>query len=104
MPKPKSKKQSQPLTGGEIDQLLANQANVILEAVTEGFTSQGRRIDRLEKTVHQSFNTVITKLDGVIQELQAPREEDVARARQLHQHDDQLLSHEKRITALERRS
>ena len=102
--KPESKKQNQPVARGKIDQILANQANVILEAVTEGFASQDRRIDRLEQTVHQSFGQVMTQLDAVMKEVQAHREEDVTGARQLHRHDDQLLKHEKRITALERRS
>ncbi len=42
-----------------------------------------------------------TKLDGVLQILQARREEDVVGARELYRHDIQLFSHEKRIAALE---
>ena len=49
-------------------------------------------------------DTVITKLDGVMQQLQSHREEDIAGAQQLHRHDDQLLNHERRITALEQQS
>jgi hypothetical protein len=122
MPKPKSKTQKEVPSGKGIEQLLADQASVILEAVDERFAAQDRRIDEkfvavdrrfaamdrkidhLGQKFDNKFDTVITKLDAVMSELQAHREEDVTGARQLHRHDDQLLNHDKRIAALERRS
>ena len=44
---------------------------------------------------------VITKLDGVMKEVQAHREEDVVGAEQLRRHDDKLENHERRIKTLE---
>jgi hypothetical protein len=116
MPKPKSKTQKEGPSGKGIEQLLSKQTTVILDAVDTSLAAQDRRIDdklALQKTallsavderLEDKFGTVMTKLDAVMKELQAHREEDVTGARQLHRHDDQLLDHEKRITALERRS
>jgi hypothetical protein len=56
----------------------------------------------LDKKLDNKFGTVITKLDGVMKELQAHREEDVFGASQLSRHDDQLLDHDRRIKTLER--
>jgi hypothetical protein len=78
-------------TEGRIEQLLADQANVILEAVDE----------KLDEKLDNKFGTVITKLDGVMKELQAHREEDIFGASQLPNHDDQLLDHDRRIKTLE---
>jgi hypothetical protein len=78
-------------TKDDIEQLLADQANVILEAVDE----------KLDQKLDDKFGTVITKLDGVMNELQAHREEDIFGASQLRRHDDQLLDHARRIKTLE---
>ncbi len=78
-------------TEGRIEQLLADQANVILDAVDE----------KLDEKLDNKFGTVITKLDGVMKELQTHREEDVFGASQLRRHDDQLLDHARRINTLE---
>jgi hypothetical protein len=78
-------------TEGRIEQLIADQADVILEAVDE----------KLDEKLDNKFGTVITKLDGVMKELQAHREEDIFGASQLRNHDDQLLDHARRIKTLE---
>jgi hypothetical protein len=75
----------------EMEQLLADQANVILEAVDE----------KLDTKLDAKFGTVITKLDAVMKEVQAHREEDVAGAEQLRRHDDKLKDYERRIKTLE---
>ena len=74
-----------------IEELLAEQANLILEAVDE----------RLDKKLDQKFGPVISKLDAVMKEVQAHREEDVMGAEQLRRHEDQLHDHEGRLHALE---
>ena len=65
------------------------------------FVAQDLRMDKLEQKLDDRFDTVITKLDGVMKELQAHREEDVCGAAQLRRHDDQLGDHEHRIKTLE---
>ena len=75
----------------DMEQLLANQATVILDAVEE----------RLDKKLGEKFDPVITKLDAVLKEFQDHRDEDIAGAEQLRRHDDQLVKHEVRIGTLE---
>ena len=74
-------------TKDDFEQLLADQATVILEAVDE----------KLDKR----FGDMMTGIDKVLNEVQAHREEDVAGAEQLRSHDDQLQNHERRLSALE---
>ena len=88
MVKPKSKTKKPAGKSEEIEQLLADQTDVILEAVDE----------RLDK----KFAQVTTKLDGVMKEVQAHREEDKMGARLLRRHEDKLQDHEVRIATLER--
>ena len=114
------------VTKKELEQLLTDQTGVILQAVDERFTAQQKRIDqrfaavdrrfdgvddrfsahelrmdKIEQKLDDKFDTVITKLDGVMKELQAHRVEDVFGANQLRRHDDQLTDHEGRIKDLE---
>src|SRR6266849_8703524 len=65
----------------DMEQLLADQANVILEAVDE----------RLDKKLGEKFDPVITKLDAVLKEFQDHRDEDIAGAEQLRRHENQLV-------------
>jgi hypothetical protein len=78
-------------TEGRMEQLLADQANVILEAVDE----------KLDKKLGERFDPVITKLDGILKGVEALQQENVAGAEQLRRHVDQLHDHEDRIKALE---
>jgi hypothetical protein len=71
----------------EMEQLLTDQADVILEAV--------------DVKLDKKFGEVMKGIDAVMKEVQAHREEDVAGAAQLRRHDDQLQDHAKRINALE---
>src|SRR2546426_1322206 len=73
------------------EQLLADQANVILEAVDE----------RMDKKLDEKLDPLITKMDAVLKKFEDHREEDVAGAAQLRRHADQLKKHETRITKLE---
>ncbi len=55
------------------EQLLADQADVILDAVEE----------RMDKKLGDKFDPVVTKLDAVLKECQDHRAEDIAGAEQL---------------------
>src|SRR5713226_4274104 len=79
----------------DMEQLLADQANVILEAVDELVEK------KLDKKLGDKFDPVITKLDAVLKEFEDHREEDIAGAEQLRRHDKQLKKHETRIGKLE---
>jgi DNA repair ATPase RecN len=78
-----------------MEQLLSDQANVILEAVDELVEK------KMDKKLDEKFNPVITKLDAVLKEFEDHRDEDIAGAEQLRRHDDQLKKHEARIAKLE---
>ena len=73
------------------EQLLADQADVILDAVGE----------RMNKKLGDKFDPVVTKLDAVLKEFQDHRAEDIAGAEQLRRHEDRLEKHEARIGKLE---
>jgi DNA repair ATPase RecN len=73
------------------EQLLADQADVILDAVEE----------RMDKKLGDKFDPVVTKLDAVLKEFQDHRAEDIAGAEQLRRHEDRLEKHEARIGKLE---
>src|SRR5713101_6696230 len=75
----------------DLEQLLADQANVILEAVD----------GQMDKKMDQKLDPVINKLDAILGEAQKHREEDVIGAQQLRRHDDQLQDHAVRIKKLE---
>jgi len=78
-----------------MEQLLSDQANVILEAVDELVEK------KMDKKLDEKFNPVITKLDAVLKEFEDHRDEDIAGAEQLRRHDDQLQDHGVRIKKLE---
>ena len=73
------------------EQLLADQADIILEAVDE----------RMDKKLDEKLDPFITKMDAVLKKFEDHRDEDVAGAAQLRRHDDQLKKHETRIGKLE---
>jgi DNA repair ATPase RecN len=75
----------------KMEQLLSEQANVILEAVGE----------TMEKKLDEKFNPVITKLDGILKGVEALQQENTVGAEQLRRHEDQLQKHEARIAKLE---
>ena len=75
----------------KMEQLLSEQANVILEAVGE----------TMEKKLDEKFDPVITKLDGIMKGVEALQQENTVGAEQLRRHEDQLQKHEARIAKLE---
>jgi DNA repair ATPase RecN len=75
----------------KMEQLLSEQANVILEAVGE----------TMETKLAEKFDPVITKLDGIMKGVEALQQENTAGAEQLRRHEDQLQQHEARIAKLE---
>src|SRR5229473_2151345 len=79
----------------DMEQLLADQANVILEAVDELVEK------KLDKKLGDKFDPVITKLDAVLKEFEDHREEDIAGAEQLRRHENQLVKLEARVGTLE---
>ena len=62
------------------EQLLADQANVILEAVGE----------LMEKQLDEKFDPVITKLDGIMKGVEALQQENTIGAEQLRRHEDRI--------------
>jgi hypothetical protein len=74
-----------------MEQLLADQADVILEAVD----------GRMDKKMDQKLDPVINKLDAILGEVMKHREENVSGAEQLRRHADQLQDHALRIKKLE---
>src|SRR6266446_8426129 len=79
----------------DMEQLLADQANVILEAVDELVEK------KLDKKLGEKFDPVITKLDAVLKEFEDHRDEDIAGAEQLRRHENQLVKLEARVGTLE---
>src|SRR5216683_1281502 len=77
------------------EQLLADQANVILEAVDELVEK------KLDKKLGETFDPVITKLDEVLKQFEDHRDEDIAGAEQLRRHENQLVKLEARVCTLE---
>ncbi len=75
----------------KMEQLLSEQANVILEAVGE----------TMEKKLDEKFDPVITKLDGILKGVEALQQENTVGTEQLRRHEDQLQKHEARIAKLE---
>jgi len=75
----------------KMEQLLSEQANVILEAVGE----------TTEKKLDEKFDPVVTKLDGILKGVEALQQENAIGAEQLRRHEDQLQKHEARIAKLE---
>ena len=75
----------------KMEQLLSEQANVILEAVDE----------TIEKRLDEKFDPVITKLDGILKGVEALQQENTIGAKQLRRHEDQLQDHTLRIKKLE---
>jgi len=78
-----------------MEQLLAGQANGILEAVDEVVEK------KMDKKLDEKFNPVITKRDTALKKFEDHRDEDIAGAEQLRRHDDQLQDHAVRIKTLE---
>ena len=81
--------------GKATEQLLADQANVILEAVDELVEK------KMDKKLDEKFDPVITKLDAVLKRFEAHRDEDIAGAEQLRRHENQLVKLEARVGRLE---
>ena len=75
----------------KMEQLLSEQANVILEAVGE----------TMEKKLDEKFDPVVTRLDGILKGVEALQQENAIGAEQLRRHEDQLQKHEARIAKLE---
>ena len=75
----------------KMEQLLSEQANVILEAVGE----------TMEKKLDEKFDPVVTKLDGILKGVEALQQENTVGAEQLRRHEDQLQKHQVRIAKLE---
>ncbi len=77
------------------EQLLADQANVILEAVDELVEK------KLDTKLGEKFDPVITKLDAVLKQFEDHRDEDIAGAEQLRRHEKKLVKLEARVGTLE---
>ena len=75
----------------KIEQLLSEQANVILDAVGE----------TMDKKLDEKFDPVITKLDGIMKGVETLQQENTVGAQQLRRHEDQLQDHAVRIKKLE---
>jgi hypothetical protein len=75
----------------KMEQLLSEQANVILEAVGE----------TMEKKLNEKFDPVITRLDGIMKGVETLQQENTVGAQQLRRHEDQLQDHAVRIKKLE---
>ncbi len=75
----------------KMEQLLSEQAKVILEAVGE----------TMEKKLDERFDPVMTKLDGIMKGVEALQQENTVGAEQLRRHEDQVQKHEARIAKLE---
>src|SRR6266700_8403648 len=75
----------------KMEQLLSEQANVVVEAVGE----------TIEKKLDEKFDPVVTKLDGILKGVEALQQENTIGAEQLRRHEDQLQKHEARIAKLE---
>jgi hypothetical protein len=78
---------------GKMEQLLADQVDVILEAVDE----------MMDKKMDRKLDPVINKLDGIIKGIEDLKQENTAGAAQLRRHDDKLKNHSVRIKKLEAR-
>jgi hypothetical protein len=79
----------------KMEQMLSEQANVILDAV-------GVRMEKkMDKKLDEKFDPVITKLDGIMKGVEALQQENMVGAEQLRRHEDQLQRHEARIIKLE---
>jgi len=77
------------------EKLLADQANVILDAVDEVVEK------KMDKKLGEQFDSVITKLDAVLKQFDDHRDEDIAGAEQLRRHENQLIKLEARVGTLE---
>src|SRR6266849_10845766 len=64
----------------KMEQLLSEQANVILEAVGE----------TMEKKLDEKFDPVINKLDGIMKGVEALQQENTIGAEQLRRHEDRI--------------
>src|SRR5216684_1484555 len=64
----------------KMEQLLSEQADVILEAVGE----------TMEKKLDEKFDPVITKLDGIMKGVEALQQENTIGAEQLRRHEDRI--------------
>ena len=93
-----TKKEMEKLFAGqreEMEQLLADQANVIPEAVDELVEK------KLDTKLGEKFDPVITRLDAVLKQFEDHRDEDIAGAEQLRRHDEKLVKLEARVGTLE---
>ena len=79
----------------DVEQLLADQATVILEAVDELVEK------KLDMKLSEKFDPVITKLDAVLKQFEDHRDEDITGAEQLRRHENQLVKLEARVGTLE---
>ena len=77
------------------EKLLADQANVILDAVDEVVEK------KMDKKLGEQFDPVITKLDAVLKQFDDHRDEDIAGAEQLRRHENQLIKLEARVGTLD---
>jgi len=55
----------------------------------------------MDKKLNETFDPVMTKLDGIMKGVEALQQENTVGAEQLRRHADQLQSHEARIAKLE---
>jgi hypothetical protein len=70
---------------GKMEQLLSDQADVILEAVGETMEK------KLDEKLDAKINPVIDKLDGIMKGIDDLRQENTIGAEQLRRHEDRIV-------------
>jgi hypothetical protein len=83
---------------GKMEQLLSDQANVILGAVDERMSTMLETIDeRMDKKLNDKIDPVITKLDSILKGVEDLKDENAAGAAQLRRHEDRISALEVRL-------
>lgn len=98
----------------KMEQLFADQADVILEAVDEKLDQKldeklevrlaaqsTALLTEMDARLDKKFDTAFNKLDGILGSVEVLKQENTIGAEQLRRHDDKLENHEKRLKTLE---
>jgi chromosome segregation ATPase len=83
---------------GKMEQLLSDQANVLLGAVDERMSTMLETMDeRIDKKLNEKIDPVITKLDSILKGVEDLKDENAAGAAQLRRHEDRISALEVRL-------
>jgi hypothetical protein len=82
---------------GKMEQLLSDQANVILGAVDRMSTMLETIDERMDKKLNDKIDPVITKLDSILKGVEDLKDENAAGAAQLRRHEDRIGALEVRL-------